>query len=169
MNDLLDVSRLDAGRLELALGNDVDLAGVAREVVERLLPEAQRANCDLQLRAAGPVLGRWDRSRLERVATNLVANAIKYGAGAPVVVEVAPHRDGARLTVTDRGIGIAAEDQAHIFDRLERAPNAREFGGLGLGLWIAREIVALHGGAIQVESGIGRGARFVVDLPTSPL
>jgi signal transduction histidine kinase len=73
------------------------------------------------------------------------------------------------LTVTDRGIGIAAEHQAHIFDRLERAPNAREFGGLGLGLWIAREIVALHGGAIQVERGVGQGARFVVDLPTSPL
>jgi PAS domain S-box-containing protein len=165
MNDLLDVSRLDAGRLELALGNDVDLSAVAREVTDRLLPEARRARSEVELRAPSPVLGRWDRNRLERVVTNLVANAIKYGAGAPVTIEVTQDGDGARLTVADRGIGIAPEHQAHIFERLERAPNAREFGGLGLGLWIAREIVVLHGGTIHVESRVGHGALFVVDLP----
>ncbi|MFL5270958.1 MAG: sensor histidine kinase, partial [Anaeromyxobacteraceae bacterium] len=166
VNDLLDVSRLQAGRVELSLG-DTDLLAVARDVVERLLPSSQRARCTVEVRAAGPVLGRWDRDRLERVATNLVSNAIKYGAGAAVVVEVAQRENAARLSVEDHGIGIAPEHQARIFERLERAPNAREFGGLGLGLWICREIVTLHGGTIQVESRLGDGARFVVDLPTA--
>ncbi|MFL5264572.1 MAG: ATP-binding protein [Anaeromyxobacteraceae bacterium] len=166
VNDLLDVSRLQAGRVELSL-DDTDLLAVARDVVERLLPSSQRARCTVEVRAAGPVLGRWDRDRLERVATNLVSNAIKYGAGAAVVVEVAQRENAARLSVEDHGIGIAPEHQARIFERLERAPNAREFGGLGLGLWICREIVTLHGGTIQVESCLGEGARFVVDLPTA--
>jgi PAS domain S-box-containing protein len=166
MNDLLDVSRLQSGRGELVLG-DVDLSAVARDVVERLLSEAQRAKCAVELRApTGPVHGRWDRSRLDRVATNLLANAIKYGPGAPVTIEVTRNGTGARLTVQDQGIGIDAEHQARIFERLERAPNAREYGGLGLGLWIAREIVMLHRGTIHVESRLGHGARFVVDLPS---
>jgi PAS domain S-box-containing protein len=166
MDDLLDVSRLQSGHLELFL-TDVDLSAVAHEIVDRLLPEAQRASCVVELRAADHVRGCWDRIRLERVATNLVANALKYGAGKPVVVEVVRHGDRARFAVQDHGIGISLEHQASIFERLERAPNAREYGGLGLGLWIARELVALHGGTIEVESRLGDGARFSVDLPLS--
>ncbi len=110
-------------------------------------------------------VGPWDRLRLEQVAGNLLSNAIKYGPGQPVEVRV--HRDGRRgiLAVADRGIGVAPEEQQRIFDRFERAVTARHFGGLGLGLWIAREIVTRLGGSVRVESQPGQGATFTVELP----
>lgn len=164
VNDLLDVSRIRAGRLDLKL-ESVDLGQVAREAVERFGPEARQAGCQLRLGVDEAVVGPWDRLRLEQVAGNLLSNAIKYGPGQPVEVRV--HRDGRRgiLAVADRGIGVAAEEQQRIFDRFERAVTARHFGGLGLGLWISREIVTRLGGSVRVESRPGQGATFTVELP----
>jgi PAS domain S-box-containing protein len=166
VNDLLDVSRIRSGRLDLTLA-DVDLAAVAREVVERHRGEAQLAGTDLAISVDGPVLGRWDRSRLDQVITNLLSNALKYGKGKPVAVEVGEAAGRARLAVRDHGIGIAPEDHDRIFHRFERAASGTEFGGMGLGLWIAREIVNRLGGDIRVESALGQGARFLVDLPSA--
>jgi signal transduction histidine kinase len=103
------------------------------------------------------------------VVTNLLANAIKYGEGKPIEVRLSREGDEAVLVVIDHGIGIAPDQQARIFDRFERAVSSRAFGGFGLGLWIAREIIEAHGGSIGVTSEPGRGSTFVVRLPLSSL
>jgi signal transduction histidine kinase len=102
---------------------------------------------------------------VEQILSNLLSNALKYGAGKPVEVGVDASGGQARLSVRDFGIGIAPEDAARIFQRFERAVSARHYGGLGLGLYIARQLAAAHGGAIAVESQPGAGALFTVTLP----
>jgi len=164
INALLDVSRIASGRLELEM-DDVDLSQLAYEVVARFQDEAARAGCTLGVLAQDPVVGRWDRSRLEQVLTNMVTNALKYGQGKPVEVSVEIDGARARLAVRDRGVGIAPDDQQRIFDRFERASSTRSFGGIGLGLWIVREIVRAHEGDVRVESALGTGATFIVELP----
>jgi signal transduction histidine kinase len=99
---------------------------------------------------------------------NLLSNAAKYGAGRPVEVTVSSDSETSRLTVRDHGIGIDLEHQARIFDRFERAVSVRHYGGLGLGLWIVRQIVEAHGGSISVESSPGKGSAFTVELPRQP-
>jgi PAS domain S-box-containing protein len=160
VSDLLDVSRITAGKLTLHR-EALDLAEVAREVVERY-GGISRSRIALQTQSAP---GSWDRARLEQVATNLLANAIKYGEGKPIDVVVAPRDGVAVLAVRDRGIGIAAQDAERIFGRFERATSATSYGGLGLGLYIAQQIAAAHGGRISVESAPGQGATFTVALP----
>jgi signal transduction histidine kinase len=125
---------------------------------------ARRANCAIETRL-DPVVGYWDRNRLDQVITNVVGNACKFGAGKPVEVSVGPAGDRARIEVRDQGIGISEEDQARLFRRFERFETRRKFGGMGLGLWITRRIVSAHGGTIEVESAAGRGARFRIELP----
>lgn len=98
----------------------------------------------------------------------LVANAIKFGQGKPITVTVAETSDTARVVVSDRGIGIAAEHQDRIFGRFERAVPFQNYGGLGLGLYIAREIVEAHGGTIWVQSALRSGSTFTVELPREP-
>ncbi|WP_438031962.1 AAA family ATPase [Sorangium sp. So ce204] len=167
INELLDVTRLNAGRLTLARA-PLDLAALTREVVERMRQQLASARCRTELDLEGPVIGDWDASRMEQVLINLLSNAIKYGAGAPVHVVVRGDGDRALLVVRDHGMGIAEADQARIFERFERAVSVRNFGGLGLGLYIVRWIVTSHGGTIRVESKPGAGATFVVELPLHP-
>ncbi|ACG73017.1 GAF sensor signal transduction histidine kinase [Anaeromyxobacter sp. K] len=164
---LLDLSRINAGRLELEL-EPVDLAEVARDVVARFEEEASRAACPLSLEAPEPVVGRWDRVRLDQVLTNLLGNAVKYGPGRPVEVRVRTDGDRALLSVRDHGIGISAADQRRIFERFERAVSRRHYGGFGLGLWIVREIVEVLGGTVRVESTPGAGSTFTVTLSRAP-
>jgi signal transduction histidine kinase len=164
VDDLLDVSRIRTSRVQLH-AVECDLAEITGEVVERIAEQARRNGCELRFHAGGPVLGRWDRVRLEQVIGNLLANAIKYGSGKPVEVAVAADAGVATVTVRDHGIGVAHADQARIFARFERGVPSESYGGLGLGLYIAREIVAAHGGAIRVASDPGRGASFTVELP----
>jgi signal transduction histidine kinase len=165
VSNLLDISRIGAGRLALER-EDTDLAEVTREVVERFAEEARRAGCEVRLDAA-PAAGYWDRMRIDQVVTNLLANAIKYGAGAPVDVTVRGEGGRAFLTVRDRGIGISEDDQRRIFQRFERAVSQRNYGGFGLGLWIVRQIVEAQGGSVRVESTPGQGSTFTVELETT--
>jgi signal transduction histidine kinase len=161
---LLDVSRIAAGRMDLQL-EPVDIVDVANEVLTGMREEATRQNVTLSLDASGGVVGVWDRSRLDQIVTNLVTNAIKYGPGKPVDVAVSSDGEHAELRVRDRGIGIPAEQQERIFGKFERAASQRNYGGLGLGLWITRELVELMHGSIRVESREGQGATFIVSLP----
>ena len=109
--------------------------------------------------------GHWDRMRLEQVVTNLLGNAMKYGAGTPIEISVTGHDGHGELRVRDHGIGIDPANQARVFDQFERVMPKKEFTGLGLGLWICGQIVALHGGRIGLESEAGKGAAFTVTLP----
>ncbi|BDG07735.1 PAS domain-containing sensor histidine kinase [Anaeromyxobacter paludicola] len=167
VNELLDVSRMRLGRLELKL-EEVDLAELAAETLANLREQIRSAGCTVRLDALAPAVGTWDRLRLEQVFTNLIANAIKFGQGKPVEVRVSADRDRAHLAVIDHGIGIAPEHQSRVFDRFERAVSSVNFGGLGLGLYISREIVEAHGGQIRLESEPGEGTTFTVDLPRTP-
>jgi signal transduction histidine kinase len=164
VESLLDVSRLEAGRLELNL-EYVDLAALARDVIGRFAAQAGRSHTPLEVRAGEPVVGIWDRLRLEQVVSSLISNAIKYGAGRPVHLLVERGPVGARLTVKDEGIGISPEHLPRIFDRFERAVSAEHFGGLGLGLYLTRHLVEAFGGTIRAASKPGRGSIFEVDLP----
>ncbi|PTL79536.1 ATP-binding protein [Vitiosangium sp. GDMCC 1.1324] len=168
VSDLLDVSRIAGGRLRVEF-EEVDLGPLIREVVARHEPEAARVGSSLVLEAEESLVGCWDRLRLEQVITNLVDNAIKYGAGTPVHVHLYANAGQVHLDVRDEGIGIAPEYQSRIFDRFGRAVSERHYGGLGLGLYITRTIVEAMSGSIRVESMPGQGATFRVVLPLRPL
>jgi signal transduction histidine kinase len=114
------------------------------------------------------VCGRWDRARIEQVVSNLLGNAIKFGSGRPIEITLRKERQAARLTVTDHGIGIDPAQCDAIFDRFTRAVSATHYGGIGLGLYICRQIVNAHRGTIRVESRPGEGATFIVELPAAP-
>lgn len=164
VDDLLDVSQLQAGRLSLHL-EEVDLTEVVRDVVEQLGEAIAASGSTLTIEAPRPVVGTWDRVRLEQVVANLLSNAVKFGGQKPIVVRVQQAGDHAVLVVTDAGIGIANDRVGHIFERFERAVSSHDYGGLGLGLYIAHVIVSAFGGTIAVESALGKGSTFVVDLP----
>lgn len=162
---LLDSARVENDRLVLH-PQPVDLCELVHDCFGRLEPLAREAGCAVSLEACRPVVGQWDRLRLEQVVGNLLTNAIKYGGGQ---VEVATHGCGeAVLIVRDHGDGIAAPDQQRIFEPFERLPSASVEDGAGLGLYIVREIVRGHGGRIEVHSTPGQGATFSVFLPLTP-
>jgi PAS domain S-box-containing protein len=167
VEDLLDVSRLTTGRLPLRV-ETADLSAIVREVVMELEPAIARVGSTLKLTADESVIGQWDALRLAQVVNNLLSNAIRYGGGKPIEVSVSAESGRARLVVRDQGIGIAREKQLHIFDRFQRGVSARHYGGLGLGLFIVRSIVDALGGSVEVQSEIGEGATFTVDLPFTP-
>ncbi|MEO8431863.1 MAG: ATP-binding protein [Acidobacteriota bacterium] len=166
INELLDISRITGGRLDLQI-EDVDLAAVVREVAGRLEQSIEDAGCTLALRNLEPQRGQWDRLRLDQIVTNLLSNAMKYGAGKPIEIVLGGTPSTVQLEVRDRGIGIDSEDQARIFERFERAVSGRHYGGLGLGLWIVRQIVEASGGTIAVRSAPGEGSVFFLQLPRS--
>jgi signal transduction histidine kinase len=164
IESLLDVSRIRSGRLTLERSR-MELGQLVRECMERLAPQAEAAGSPLRLEAEAPVFGSWDRFRLEQVVINLLGNAIKYGAGKPVDILVRAEGTHARLVVKDQGIGIREEDQRRVFDRFERAVSPRHFGGVGLGLYITRQIVNAHAGTIELSSQPDQGSTFTVRLP----
>ena len=161
---LLDVSQLTTGRLRLEPAT-VDLAALVGEVVAATEEEARRLGTPLSVRLESPLAGCFDPDRMEQVIQNLLSNALKFGKGRPVEVTLQSDGNMVRLSVVDHGIGIHPSDRDRIFDRFERAVSARNYGGLGLGLWVTRQVVEAHQGAILVEETPGGGATFHVRLP----
>lgn len=168
VDDLLNASRITAGRLTLTR-EPCDLAEITGEVIARHEADAGKEGCAIGLQATGKTDGLWDQARLEQVVTNLLTNAIKFGGGKPVELVVHGDENVATLTVRDQGPGVPAEAVQRIFGKFERAVSARSYGGLGLGLFIALEIVEAHGGSLAVESVPGEGATFTLRLPKGPV
>lgn len=163
VNVLLDVSRVSASRLQLQL-ESLDLAALAREVVERFQPEADRSGVAIDVDAPGPLSGRWDRLRLEQILSNLLANALKFGERKPIRIRVTEEEGQAVLTVQDEGGGISEELLPRIFQRLDHEVGGPD-RGLGLGLYITRQLVEALGGSITVRTAAGAGSTFRVTLP----
>ncbi|TSC32136.1 ATP-binding protein [Corallococcus sp. Z5C101001] len=161
---LMDVSQITSGRLKL-VRTDVDLGDLLVEVTRFAEEEARRDGTPLTVAVKGPVTGAFDPSRISQVVHNLVANALKFGRGRPVDVTLQPDGAVARLSVVDHGIGIKPEDRERIFERFERAVSSHHYGGLGLGLWVSRQVVEAHQGRIDVEDTPGGGTTFRVTLP----
>jgi len=166
---LLDVSKIQLGSLAIKPESNVDFFNLVRDVVERHRPQWEMAQSPVTVAQLGESpKGRWDRLRIEQVVSNLLTNAIKYGRGKPIDVTISECRSGARMSIQDYGPGISKEDQSRIFNRFERAGSIHSFGGLGLGLYISRQILRVHGGTVAIDSEPGEGATFIIELPLTP-
>jgi PAS domain S-box-containing protein len=161
VDTLLD-AQVARGQIEL-VRSELDLGALVRAVAERLRGHAARLGSVLAIETT-EVTGSWDRVRLEQVMTNLITNAVKYGAGKPVRVAVTTSDAEARIEVHDEGIGLDRRDIAKIFQKFGRA-SSTNYGGFGLGLYVVRKLVEAHGGVIEVSSTPGQGATFAVRLP----
>lgn len=160
---VLEIERL--GRAVVRPDN-VDLGAVVRGAVERTLGAVADAGLREGVGVHGPAsfVGWWDEVAVEQIVRNLLSNALKFGEGRPIRVALQPTADGATIVVRDAGVGIRPGERERIFDRRAGAP-ASAGGGLGLGLWLVREIALAHRGVVTVESRPGQGATFRVHLP----
>jgi PAS domain S-box-containing protein len=166
IDSLLDIGRIHAGGFSVEL-KPLDLGGLVRRLVEELQPTLEQHTIHLEHPADALVVA-GDAARLEQVVQNLLQNALKYSpSGGPVQVRVHRQDDRALLLVSDQGVGIPEAAQAHIFEQFYRAANVEEEGvqGMGIGLYVTKEILALHGGEISVVSHEGEGSTFTVSLP----
>jgi signal transduction histidine kinase len=164
LNRIMDVSRMSAGQLDLEL-EQVDLVEVVREVSANFERELSAARSELRLDLPARLVGKWDRMRVEQIFTNLLSNAIRYGASKPIEVRVGGDLEQIELSVKDDGVGIPEEHQHRIFERFERAGKTRSSGGFGIGLWTVRQSCLALGGHVSVKSRPGEGSEFTVVLP----
>jgi PAS domain S-box-containing protein len=168
VEQLLDLSRVSTGRLVLDIRR-LFLADVILRVVEQYGPDLKSAGCDVKLNLDSTVEGNWDPIRIEQVIVNLLSNAMKYGQGKPIEITTKVDGERAILMVRDQGIGISKEDQTKLFERFVRAAPITSYRGLGLGLFIIRQIIQAHGGRIWIESESGKGSIFFVEIPRDPI
>jgi signal transduction histidine kinase len=167
IDDMMDVARIRSNRLSIRNG-EVELSALLARVVDGLSNQAVAAGSSITLHASNAVTGLWDEFRIEQVVINLATNALRYGEGKPVEISLTRQPDGACIIVRDQGRGISPPDQQRIFEQFERIANHDGTGGLGLGLYITRQLVEAHGGTIRVESKLGEGSVFTVWLPLQP-
>src|SRR6185503_9783831 len=169
VDELLDVSRIQTGRIEFRYG-DVDLSELANEVAARM--QLTTTTHAISVRRDSESVVTADRDHLEQVLNNLVTNAIKYSpSGGAITIDVRPDGTGVRLSVTDEGIGIPEQELEAIFGLFYRSPDraARDAAGMGLGLYISKEIVVRHGGRIWAESARAKGSVLNVLIPRMPI
>ena len=167
INDILDLSKIEAGRMELEV-TDFDLPMTIENALVLVRERAARKGIELH-RSIDERLGQIqaDERRIRQVLLNLLSNAIKFtGEGGGVAVEAKPVTDSVEVTVTDTGVGIAPEDQAAVFEEFRQVGTAaKKVEGTGLGLALSRKYIELHGGRIRVESQVGAGSTFTFTLP----
>jgi signal transduction histidine kinase len=164
INDMVDVSRIRSGKLSIRPA-DTELAALLARIVSDLAQRTEAAGVTIELDAPKPVAGVWDEFRVEQIIINLLTNALRYGGSKPVTITLARHGNRAEIVVRDQGVGISPEDQLRIFKPFERAGTKEVREGLGLGLYIARQLAESHGGTLEVRSAPGEGAAFTLSLP----
>jgi signal transduction histidine kinase len=164
VEELLEVSRIHLGHVTLAR-RDVDLSAVVRDVVAARAADAQNARCEVRILSAPSVVGLWDPDQIAHALSNLLSKAFRFGAGAPIEIAVEPHDSTARLVVRDHGLGIPRARLPFVFELFGEVATGGHYGGLGVGLFVARALVRAHGGSIDVQSSEGAGATFTIDLP----
>ncbi|GAB3412620.1 hybrid sensor histidine kinase/response regulator [Massilia agilis] len=164
IDDMLDVSRIRSGTLSIRPAQ-VELMALLERVVSDLSLQAAAAGCTVALTPHAPVAGCWDEFRIEQVIVNLLTNALRYGGSRPVEVSVQDGPGQVRIDVRDQGRGIAPEDVQRIFEPYERGARNGEPKGLGLGLYISRQLAQSHGGELSVQSKPGEGSVFSLTLP----
>ncbi len=164
IEDILDVSRIAAGRLILHLQRK-KLSELVQDVINRYAHELEKAQCPIVLELDSDSEMKLDPVRMDQVIVNLLTNAMKYGAGQPITISVIHVKDRIEARIKDLGIGIEKKDQSRIFERFERVAPIQHYPGLGLGLFISKQIVNAHGGDIRVESQPGKGATFILSFP----
>lgn len=164
IDDMLDVSRIRSGKLSIRPA-ETELAGLLQRVVADMSHQAGETGCEISLKAEYEVRGYWDEFRIEQVIVNLLTNALRYGCGTPVEVRLEADWRAAQITVRDGGQGIAAETQDRIFEPFERGQDTGVSAGLGLGLYISRQLAEAHRGTLSVHSAPGDGATFTLTLP----
>jgi signal transduction histidine kinase len=168
IDDMLDVTRMRNGTLSVRPAQ-VELMGMLERVVSDLSLQAAASGCAITLAPHDPVTGVWDEFRIEQVVVNLLTNALRYGGGCDVEVRVVVEGKCARIDVIDKGKGIAPEDAERIFQPFERGARNGEPKGLGLGLYISRQLAVAHGGELTVTSVPGEGSTFSLALPCDVL
>ena len=164
INDMVDVSRIRSGVLSIRPAH-TELSALLARIVSDLAQRTEAAGATITLDAPQPVAGVWDEFRVEQIIINLLTNALRYGGSKPVTITLAQHDCRARIVVRDQGVGIPVEDQGRIFDPFERAGTKDVREGLGLGLYIARQLAESHGGTLEVDSVPEQGAAFSLTLP----
>ncbi|MFC4309438.1 sensor histidine kinase [Steroidobacter flavus] len=161
---LLEITRLNAEDVPLEPIN-FDLCDLVRACVRKYEQLATRAGSTLHCDLPGPVDGTWDHLATEQVLDNLLSNAIRYGDGQPVRIELESAPTWVEVRVIDRGIGVAPADRERIFQRFERGLAASRSGGFGIGLWLSSKLVQAQGGTMTLQSEPGQGSTFTVRLP----
>jgi signal transduction histidine kinase len=164
VDTMLDISKIVHGKLTLEK-RAVNLSDLIHDLLERSEDQFQSSGSSYHVHEKRRAIGNWDPVKIEQLLINLITNAMKYGLGKPVDISIDVLDHKARLEVRDQGVGIAEKDFRRIFQRFERALTLSEPGGLGLGLYISQQIVAAHQGKIWVESKVGQGSTFIVELP----
>lgn len=164
VNDMLDISRVATGRLSLNL-EKVQLENLVGDVTDRLHSFMDLAGSEMRIEAQNDITGLWDKFRIEQVITNLLTNAAKYAPESPVDIRIYKEDQFGCVEVTDHGPGISPENQKRIFERFERVVNSDSVTGLGLGLYISKQITELHHGTLSVSSLMGKGTTFTMKLP----
>jgi PAS domain S-box-containing protein len=165
IDDMLDITRVRSGQLSINT-EEVNLSILIHEVLDRLEPQFKDKNLALpQVESSGDIKGSWDKLRLEQVMINLLTNALRYGERKPITIGISRKADLARISIRDEGPGIDETQKQKIFERFERGSESSKAVGLGLGLFISLQIVEAHGGRMWVESELGKGSTFYVELP----
>ncbi len=164
VEDLLDVARIQSNKIEYKF-QEFEFSQLLKDVVESHSDQIQSAKCTIELKIDADVIVYWDQNRIEQVVVNLLSNSLKYSPGTLVTIALTSDEERVQFKIQDHGPGIPKDRQSKIFERFERATSARNISGLGLGLYITRQIVTAHQGTIQVESDEGRGTTFIVEIP----
>ncbi len=164
IEELHEASLMSFGQLPLRV-ETFDLGLLVQNVLKSFEPILQQHDCQVHFNRAGNITGNWDRAKLEQVFTHLLTNAIKFGRQCPISVEIESIDDSVLVRIQDEGVGISEKDQKRLFERYNRTAPWKEFGGIGLSLYVTKRIVEMHGGNILVESALGKGTTFTVKLP----